>query len=185
MTFPAVGRIDNQYEIVNQILADAGIDIQDLQGGQYTEMVNAVQRGNFDFGISTDASGRPIITGLGQGPQQTGSDECAHAKIPVLCRAQRSLEGALSDLPPLSPYGLLSGSGRTMMEDNFIRLGIAFLGVGLVIAGVVMLAGKQAVTIVSGGSGNVGDAVTNVKKVARKGVVLFATKNPAAAAATP
>jgi hypothetical protein len=183
MTLPAVGTINNQYEIVNSILADAGINVRDLHSNQYSRMVEAVSQGNFSFGVSVGPDGRPVITGLPGEDGSTNQDDCSNARIPLLCRAQRRLDSALEVLPPLTPMGMAMAGTQTLAESYAIRIGIAALGVGLVIVGFSMLAGKQVINVTSGGSGDIKDSVSNIKSVAKKGVVLFATKNPAAAAA--
>jgi hypothetical protein len=177
---------ENPYAVVNSILKDAGITPRDLQGNQYTQLVNTVSAGDFDFSISRDSEGRPVINGLqgfGQIPETpTPETNCDNARFPFMCRAQQSLSNVFNNNPLTKGAQIIAGT-KSNLENSAIRIGVGILGIGLVIIGFYLLAGSAVINVVSGGSGKTSDAVSNVKGVVKKGAVLVATKNPAAAAA--
>lgn len=177
---------ENPYAVVNSILRDAGLTPRDLQGNQYTQLVNTVSVGDFDFSISRDSEGRPVINGLqgfGQIPETPTEDtNCDEARFPFMCKAQKSLTNVFANNPLTRGAQAITGA-KSNLESAAVRIGVGALGIGLVFVGFYLLAGSAVINVVSGGTGKVSDAVSNTKNVVKKGAVLAATKSPAAAAA--
>lgn len=110
------------------------------------------------------------------------SDDCANSKFPYLCNASKNARNIFQQ-NFTNPFSTAIDNATNKAEDTGLRVGLGLLGILTVVAGFYILAGKGVINVISGGTGKTGDAVSNVKTIAKKGVTLAVTKNPAAAAA--
>lgn len=148
---------NSEFDLVNRILKDSGIDVRKLRGGHYSGMIEAVSAGEFNIVFERAADGfyDAKIDGFDAGSGMFASTQsetrvCPEWMAPNLCEGYGRLANGIKSMSnvvfPLAGDGIIADNAGSIKETvtSFMqRWPIMIMGGVLVAIGLVFVMMKS------------------------------------------